>query len=366
MKPAKNFLKKFIALEASAGLVLLAAAFASLLAANSPLAVVHEWLEPAHHSINDGLMVLFFLLVGTEIKRERLEGHLKSRNQYLLPVIAAAGGVILPAAIFWIFNRQDAVAIHGWAIPTATDIAFALCVMQLLGKRVPHALKVTLVTIAIVDDIIAVAIIALFYAKGLDIQMLGGVVLVTALLILMNRYKVSALSAYLLIGVGLWWLVLHSGIHATIAGVILAFCIPLESGRKLEHALHPWVAYGIMPLFAFANAGISLTGISWEMLQAPVMLGISAGLLLGKPIGVLLVTALAVMVGICKIPHEVRWGQYAGMAILCGIGFTMSLFIGGLSYHDDTHEYAVRLGVMLGSVLSAVLGYGILRVLGRR
>ncbi len=364
-KHAQNPLKKFIALKASAGLVLLAAAALALLTANSPLKAVHEWLYPAHHAINDGLMVLFFLLVGLEIKRERLEGHLRSMQQSLLPLIAAIGGVIAPAVIFWLLNRDNPSAVQGWAIPTATDIAFALCIMQLLGNRVPHALKVTLVTIAIVDDIIAVCIIAFFYTKGLNLPMLAGAGGVVAALVLMNRLRVKSVELYLIAGVALWWCVLHSGIHATIAGVVLALCIPLESGRKLEHRLHPWVAYAIMPLFAFANAGISLQGLSLPMLQEPVTLGVAAGLILGKPLGVLTITGICVALGICKLPHEARWSQFAAMAILCGIGFTMSLFIGGLSYADETHHHAMRLGVLLGSGVSALLGYVLLRVLSR-
>jgi NhaA family Na+:H+ antiporter len=364
MKARLSLIKKFIALEASAGLVLLAAAAAALLVANSPYAYLHDQLKPVHHWIDDGLMVFFFLLVGIEIKRERLEGHLQHWQQCLLPVIAAAGGVIAPALIFWGFNYRDAIAVHGWAIPTATDIAFALCVMQLLGKRVPQSLKITLVTIAIVDDIIAIGIIAMFYSAGIDWKMLGGAALVIGLLLGMNHLRVKSLTLYLLTGLGLWWLILHSGIHATIAGVLLALCLPVEMGRQLEHKLHPVVAYGIMPLFAFANAGVSLQGMSLAMFSQPITLGIIAGLVLGKPLGVLLATGLTVKTKICRLPHEASLSQYIGMAILCGIGFTMSLFIGGLSYEDETTRHAMRLGVLIASFVAASTGYLLLRILG--
>lgn len=365
-KPKPNLIRKFIALEASSGIVLLLAALAALLMVNSPLAWLHEQIEPAHHFINDGLMVAFFLLVGIEIKRERLEGHLRHRDQYLLPILAALGGVVVPALIFWFINRDYPENLTGWAIPTATDIAFALCIMQLLGKKVPHALRITLVTIAIVDDIIAVAIIALFYAGDLNLPMLAAAGGILSILIACNKLKVKSLFIYLLLGIALWWFVLHSGIHATLAGVALAFCIPPEAAKKLEHSLHPWVSYGIMPLFAFANAGVSLAGISWNMLLNPVTSGIALGLILGKPLGVLLMTLLSAAAGLCKIPHEATKAQYTGMAILCGIGFTMSLFIGGLSFPDSAHDHAMRLGVLAGSAISALLGFALLTILSKK
>jgi NhaA family Na+:H+ antiporter len=376
---ARSLIKKFIALEAAGGLMLLVAAVLALVIEHSPWqSLMHALLAwkagglSIHFWINDALMAVFFLLIGLELKRERLQGYLVSRQQFLLPAIAACGGVIVPALIFTWCNHADAHALKGWAIPTATDIAFALCVMQLLGNLVPQALKVTLVTIAIIDDLIAVMVIALFYTAEINLIALASAAAILGILGVLNHQKVTALWAYLLAGVFLWICVLTSGIHATIAGVLLAMFIPLKTGYenppaiKLEHALHPYVAFAIMPLFALANAGVSLVGISAEMLSAPITLGIALGLFFGKQIGVMLASAVAIILGVCKLPQNTRWAQYYAMSVLCGIGFTMSLFIGGLSYDVATQQHAMRLGVLAGTALSGLVGYGLLRCLSRR
>lgn len=374
-----SFIKRFIALEAASGLALLLAAALALGIEHSPLRESMHYLlhaplfgQSLHWWINDALMAIFFLLIGLELKRERLQGHLASRQQFMLPAIAACGGVIVPALIFWYFNQTDAMAMRGWAIPTATDIAFALCVMQLLGSRAPHALKVTLVTIAIIDDLIAVIVIALFYTAEINLFALGSAAALLGILGVLNHQGVRALTPYLAVGVLLWMCVLTSGVHATIAGVLLALFIPLrleEGGKppaiKLEHALHPYVAFGIMPLFALANAGVSFAGMSLQMLSEPITLGIALGLFFGKQIGVMLASSAAIALGICTLPQNTSWSQYCGMAILCGIGFTMSLFIGGLAYEDVAHQHAMRVGVLVGTFCSGVGGYCFLRVLRR-
>ena len=399
-----SFVKRFIALEAAGGLVLLLAAALALVIEHSPLQPLMQQVLHTEMGglsvllwINDALMAVFFLLIGLEIKRERLQGHLASRQQFLLPMIAACGGVIVPALIFWYCNQTDAIAMRGWAIPTATDIAFALCVMQLLGNRVPHALKVTLVTIAIIDDLIAVIVIALFYTAEINLMALGSAAALLGILGVLNHQNVRSLTPYLAVGVLLWICVLTSGVHATIAGVLLALFIPLrlKEGDKppcdppaarvallrwvqkqlmprhgdspalrLEHALHPYVAFGIMPLFALANAGVSLAGMSLQMLTEPITIGIALGLFFGKQIGVMLASMAAIALGICKLPQNTRWSQYYGMSILCGIGFTMSLFIGGLAYTDAVHQHAMRVGVLVGTVAASLAGYAVLRILG--
>jgi NhaA family Na+:H+ antiporter len=377
----RSYIKQFIHLEAASGIVLLAATFAALGIENSPL---REWLahflhyplafeQSVHFWINDGLMAIFFLLIGLEIKRERIEGHLVSRQQFLLPAIAACGGVLLPALFFSLLNQGDSIALRGWAIPTATDIAFALCVMQLLGTRIPQGLKVTLVTIAIIDDLIAVLIIAIFYSEHIMLPALASAAAITGILAVLNHQKVTRLAPYLIAGAALWFCVLQSGIHATLAGIVVALFIPLRvaphqisPARELESQLHPWVAFGIMPLFAFANAGVSLAGFSPKMLtENSITLGILVGLLVGKPLGVLLASVLSIRLGICRLPHQTQWTHYTAMAILCGIGFTMSLFIGGLSYSVAAQHHAVRVGVLTGSLFASVIGYVLLWLLCR-
>ncbi|MGU3538748.1 Na+/H+ antiporter NhaA [Methylobacterium sp. A54F] len=370
--------------EAGGGLVLMGAAALALVVANSPLRgdydrMLHVHLGPFSllHWINDGLMALFFLLVGLEIKREALDGRLRTWPDRVLPGLAAAGGMAVPALVYVALNA-GAGTLRGWAIPAATDIAFALGVLALLGRRAPVSLKVFLSAVAIVDDLGAVVIIALFYAGGLDPLMLGGAALTLAALVGLNRAGVSALSPYLLLGLLLWVLVLRSGIHATVAGVLLALTIPIRPspGRPedassplhiLEHGLTPWVTYLIVPVFGFANAGVTLIGLPAHALLDPVTLGVALGLFLGKQVGVFLCVRLAAAAGLAHRPAGASWGQVYGVSVLCGIGFTMSLFIGGLAFTGAEHEAETKLGVLGGSVLSGLLGALILGLAsGRR
>ncbi|MFK7866215.1 MAG: Na+/H+ antiporter NhaA [Alphaproteobacteria bacterium] len=380
---AINMMREFFKLEASGGILLGLAAILALIVNNSPLSAIYEGFlvipvaiqfgaleidKPLLLWINDALMAIFFLLVGLEIKREMTIGQLSSRQKIMLPAIAALGGLSLPALIYAYFNWGDAVAIDGWAIPAATDIAFALGVMVLLGKRVPETLKICLVAIAILDDLAAIIIIAIFYTANLSLMSLGLGALALIVLFVLNRMGVKNFTPYVLAGIVLWVCVLKSGVHATLAGVALAMFIPLE-GKKpsdaspletLEHGLHPWVAFAILPIFAFANAGVSLAGLSMDLLLHPITIGIAAGLFFGKQIGVMLTTYIAVMLRLCHLPERVSWAQYYGMSLLTGIGFTMSLFIGGLAFADPELQVLVRLGVITGSVLSGVLGYLVL------
>lgn len=367
------------------GILLCLAALAALIFANTSLQDVYAGFKnipvvfqagafiidkPLLLWINDGLMAIFFLLVGLEIKRELLDGHLSSPDKAVLPAIAALGGLSVPALIYAYFNWNDAIAINGWAIPAATDIAFALGIMMILGNRVPIALKVCLVAIAIIDDLVAVIIIALFYTAEISIQslLLAGIGLSIAAF--MNWRKVTNLGPYIVVGLFIWACVLKSGVHATLAGVALGLLIPLrikdEDGKSplkvMEHALHPWVAFGVIPVFAFANAGVSFSGITMETFLQPVTLGIMLGLFLGKQIGVMAITWLACTFKICRLPDGITWPQYYGMALLTGIGFTMSLFIGTLAFTDVAMATPVRLGVLSGSCLSAVAGIIILLI----
>jgi Na+:H+ antiporter, NhaA family len=313
--------------------------------------------------INDGLMAVFFFLVGLELKREALDGELSSPAQVVLPALAAAGGMLAPAAIYAWINWGQPLALRGWAIPAATDIAFALGVLSLLGARVPAGLKVFLLTLAILDDIGAIIIIALFYTDGLAGFPLGLAALALAGLFALNRLGVKSIAPYLLVGLVLWASVLKSGVHATLAGVALALFIPRKAARRLEHDLHPPVAYGVLPLFAFANAGVSLAGVSLASLLAPIPLGIAAGLVAGKTLGVFLVSFAAIKLGVARLPAGASWSSLLGVAILCGIGFTMSLFIAGLAFEGADHAYAVqtRLGILGGSIIAALGGYALLR-----
>lgn len=377
-------LREFFRLEAAGGILLGAAAIIALFVENSPLAVFYDALlttpmavqigaflihKPLLLWINDGLMAVFFLLIGLEIKREILEGQLSTKEQITLPAVAALGGLALPALIYSYMNWTDPEALRGWAIPAATDIAFALGVMTLLGKRVPETLKICLVAIAIIDDLAAIVIIALFYTDNLSLFALVSGIIAVAGLAILNRRGVTNLTPYIVLGIILWACVLKSGVHATLAGVVMALFIPLKKKdvdgkiplKRMEHSLHPWVAYAILPIFAFANAGVPLTGLSWDMLMQPITLGIAAGLFFGKQIGVMLLTFISVSLKICVLPRGVTWAQYYGMALLTGIGFTMSLFIGTLAFEDVEHQNAVRLGVIIGSVLCGVLGYLMLR-----
>ncbi|MGI4838459.1 MAG: Na+/H+ antiporter NhaA [Janthinobacterium lividum] len=385
----RGALTRFIQMEASSGLLLIAGAVLALIINNSPLSSLYQGFldtqvvaqigalkidKPLLLWINDGLMALFFLLIGLEVKREVLAGQLSNPAQIVLPGAAAIGGMLVPALIYWWLNHHDSAALAGWAIPTATDIAFALGVLALLGNRVPTSLKLFLMTLAIIDDLGAIIIIALFYTSELSSMALLLAAACLAVLIGMNRLGVVRLAPYLIVGVILWVCVLKSGVHATLAGVALAFCIPLRTGNKpaplatLEHALHPWVAYAILPLFAFANAGLSLKGVTLESFTHHVPMGIAAGLLLGKATGVFGLTWLAIKIGIAKLPSGANWGQVFGVAVLCGIGFTMSLFVGSLAFVPGVSEYAGedRMGILTGSVIAALLGYAITAAASRK
>lgn len=381
-KEISGSIKAFIKLESAGGILLIGATAIALIAANSPAAWMYNAFldmpvevrvgairvaKPALLWINDGLMAVFFFLIGLELKREFLEGELTGLRQIALPAAGALGGMVLPVAVFVVLNLGNAVSIKGWAIPAATDIAFALGIMAMLGSRVPASLKVLLTSVAIFDDVGAILIIALFYTEDLSIAALlfAGVMIIV--LLVLNLRGVMNKTPYIIVGFILWLAVLKSGIHATIAGVILAFFIPLRQGeakgqsplRELEHDLHSSVAYGILPLFAFANAGIGLAGIQWSSLLHPLPLGIAAGLFLGKQIGVFLFCFLAVKLGIARPLESVRWRSIYGMAILCGIGFTMSLFISSLAFEPGSLGKSVdeRIGILVGSFLSAIVGY---------
>lgn len=379
---------QFLKLKTAPGIALFVAAFLALVIANSPLSQYYFMFKeipvvfragnfvinkPLLLWINDGLMAVFFLLVGLEIKRELTEGHLSSVQKALLPMIAAVGGMIVPALIYTYIN-VDPVAHRGWAIPAATDIAFALGVALMLGKRVPESLKICLVAIAIIDDLLAIVIIAVFYTDHLSLYLLFWAFAGLAIAAFMSVRKVTALSPYVVVGLFIWACVLKSGVHATLAGVALGLTIPLKSknrqGRSplkvMEHALQPWVSFFILPVFAFANAGVSLRGITLETLMQPITLGIALGLFLGKQIGVFLATYLACTLNVCKLPAGVTWLQYYGMALLTGIGFTMSLFIGTLAFSDIGFAVPVRLGVLAGSVASALAGAMVLALTARQ
>ena len=376
------FITRFFAAESAGGLILMASALAALLLANSPWSAAYfSTLQvkfaglSIEHWINDGLMAIFFLLVGLEIKREMLAGQLSSWSQRALPGFAALGGMLLPALIYIAVNWGNSQTIGGWAIPAATDIAFALGVLSLLGKRVPVSLKIFLAALAILDDLGAVLIIALFYTSGLSISMLLASVAVVAVLVVLNRCGVRRLAPYLIAGALLWFFMLQSGIHATLAGVILALCIPLGNTEHkhqspllhLEEKLHPWVAFAVVPIFGFANAGVSLAGISPGDLLDPVPLGVTLGLLLGKQLGVFGLAALAIRFGLAKLPEGSNWVQLYGVALLCGIGFTMSLFIGALAFPGAPHLVdEVKVGVLMGSILCAILGVVVLMKAGRQ
>ncbi len=379
-------IRDFLKLESASGLLLIGSMVLALICANTPLSSLYGAFLDTHVAvhvgalvlakplllwINDGLMAVFFLLVGLEVKREVLEGELSSIPQVALPGIAAVGGMVIPALIYVWFNWADPTALKGWAIPAATDIAFALGIMALLGNRVPNALKLFLLTLAILDDLAAIVIIALFYTNQLSIISL--ILAVTAIisLVVMNLFGVTRIAAYMVVGTFLWICVLKSGVHATLAGVVLAFTIPLRAKdlrgnsplHELEHNLHPWVAFGILPLFAFANAGISFTGMTLAALLAPLPLGIAAGLFIGKQIGIVGFSWIGVKLKIAQLPHGISWREFHGMATLCGIGFTMSLFVSTLALEGVSYDIgaAARLGVLMGSLLSALSGYFLLR-----
>lgn len=381
-------LQDFLRLEAAGGLLLMGAAVLALLVANSPLAEIYAaFLElpvdarvgalgiskPMILWINDGLMGVFFLLVGLELKREILEGHLSSLRDAALPAFAAIGGMALPAAVYAGFNWGDAAAMKGWAIPSATDIAFALAVLTLLGERVPAALKAFLLSVAIFDDIGAIIIIAAFYTAALSPIALAAALGLTVLLAVLNRAGVTRRAPYVLVGIALWFALLKSGVHATLTGVVLALSIPLRQAdtrdgqpsplHEFEQALHPWVAFGVLPVFAFANAGVSLAGVSANQVLHPVSLGIVAGLVIGKQVGIVLLSWLAVRCGIASLPRDVSWGLIYGASLLCGIGFTMSLFIASLAFEQGGGAYLglERIGILAGSTIAGTAGCLVLR-----
>ena len=384
MQPIVNKIQDFLRYETSAGFVLMFVALFALIANNSPLSGLYssflstpvavqfggfEIAKPLLLWINDGLMAIFFFLVGLEIKSEVLAGELSSFDKAALPIFAAIGGVVAPALVYVYFNINDPVMIQGWAIPAATDIAFALAILALVGSRVPVSLKILLLAVAIIDDLIAIIIIALFYTQDLSLAALGWAGVGILGLIALNRSGVMRIMPYALIGGFIWACVLKSGVHATLAGVITALAIPLTGNapdqssplHRAEHGLHIWVAFLILPLFAFANAGVSLAGLSFGDLIAPLPLGIALGLFLGKQIGVFGLSWLAVKLGLAKLPTDANWCQLYGIACLTGVGFTMSLFIGTLAFEGDETLNAVRLGVLMGSIASGVLGFSLLR-----
>jgi len=377
-------LRDFLKIESAGGMLLIGAALVALIVANVPATLpLYNGLLDTHLTItlggmgvdkplllwiNDALMAIFFMLVGLELKREVLEGQLSRPDQMVLPAMAAIGGVIAPAAIYWFFNGGLESEKNGWAIPTATDIAFALAVLGMMGSRVPVALKIFLTTIAIVDDLVAVLLIAVFYTRDLSATALTLAAAGIVVLMLLNRFRVMRLAPYMLVGLFIWFCVLKSGVHATLAGVVIAIFIPMRAeqarspGRHLEHTLHPWVAFAILPVFAFANAGVSFIGLTTEDLRGTVPIGILLGLFAGKQIGVFGMVAVARICKIAELPAGTSWGQIYGAAVLCGVGFTMSLFIGSLAFEHGNFNLlsGVKIGVIGGSVLSAVWGATVL------
>ena len=383
MDKAFSRIQEFIRLETSGGVVLMIAAIFAMIIANTPLSATYDLIlgtyikvgignfeiaKPAILWINDGLMAIFFFLVGLEIKREVLAGELSSFDKAILPIMAAIGGMAVPGIIFAIVNWGTPENLNGWAIPTATDIAFALGILALVGSRAPIALKIFLLAIAIIDDLGAIVIIAIFYTSELSINALSISMIGFAAAIALNRLGIQRTAPYLLVGIIVWVFVLKSGVHATLAGVLIAFTIPLKAKNedeallyKMEHGLHPWVAFLILPVFAFANAGVNFTGIGIDDLLQPLTLGIAVGLFLGKQIGIFLATWIGVKSGIARLPENVSWKHVYGVACLTGVGFTMSLFIGSLAFTTADAMNAVRLGVVLGSVLSGIIGYLLLK-----
>ena len=372
---------KFFGSDSAGGILLILSAIAAMVAANTDFSAAYNGALDAYLAItingdglekplilwiNDGLMAVFFFLIGLELKRELLEGKLKNPRDVLLPGAAAVGGMVVPALVFVALNWGNPQALGGWAIPAATDIAFALGILALVGTRAPASLKVFLLTLAILDDLGAILIIALFYTAELKANYLAYALIPLGLMLWLNAKRVHRVAPTLLLGVVLWVLILKSGVHATLAGVVTAFMIPLKDvwGKSplnaVEHALSPYVLYGIVPVFAFANAGVVLAGLSLDAFLAPLPLGIGLGLILGKQVGVFGVTWLMVRLGLARLPNGASWVHIYGVACLAGIGFTMSLFIGGLSYDDPVLMNEVRLGVLSGSLVSAVLGYGLL------
>lgn len=386
--PPRSALREFLASESAGGMLLIFAAILAMIVANSALGPAYEHAIHAvtgpvladklgpmtvHLWINDGLMAIFFLLVGLEIKREFVDGRLASWDRRRLPFIAAAAGMAVPAALYMAFAGGTPGLAQGWAIPAATDIAFAMGVLALLGKRAPTSLKLFLVTVAIVDDMGAVAIIALFYTAKINLLALGAAAIVLGIMFVCNRAGVKSLALYMLLFAALWYAMLLSGVHATIAGVLAAMAIPFDRTpgapdsqtsplHRLEHALHPWVAFAIVPLFGFANAGVDIGGLTAEQIFAPLPLGIAAGLFIGKQIGIFGSVWLSVRLGIAGMLRGATWLQIYGVAMLCGIGFTMSLFIGGLAFPGDPLLIEeAKIGILMGSLAAALTGFAVLR-----
>lgn len=379
-----NMIRDFTKLESSGGIVLVIAAILALIFANTQLDGAYqaflntpfeikfgafEIAKPLLLWINDGLMAIFFFLVGLEIKREFLEGELSSPSKIALPGIAAIGGMAAPALIYVTLNWDNPQNLNGWAIPAATDIAFALAVLSLVGNKVPASVKVLLLAIAIFDDLGAIIIIALFYTSQLSVEALAGAGVALVGLIILNRLNITRLIPYLLVGLVLWVFVLKSGVHATLAGVLVALFIPLGSKtdancllKDTEHSLHPWVAFGVLPIFAFANAGVSFVGFGIESLTEPVKLGISMGLFVGKQVGVFGLLFLCIALRLLPMPTGANWGMLYGVSLLTGIGFTMSLFIGSLAFEHSDFDAPIRLGVFAGSLCCALLGYIVLKL----
>lgn len=380
LKPWREFIK----IEASGGIILLAAALLAIIVSNSPLFPLYsnlfdtdlvfrigtfEFANPTILCINDGLMVIFFLLVGLEIKREIMEGELNTWKKAVLPAIAAIGGMLVPAFLYIIWNSGDDVALRGWAIPTATDIAFSLGLLALLGSRLPVSLKIFLTALAIFDDIGAIVIIAFFYNKNISWLMLGIALALALILFLLNYLRVTRVTPYILIGFILWICVMQSGVHATLSGILIAFAIPLRNEKnpqrsplkKLERTLHPWVAFGVLPVFAFANAGINFSGVTWKDFLNPITIGIVLGLAVGKQVGVWLASWAAIRLGLAKLPRGANMMSVYGVGLIAGVGFTMSLFIGSLAFAREAgYPELVRIGVVVGSVISGALGYLVL------
>lgn len=383
---AKSFIKNFFKMESSAGILLFLTAVLAMIIANSPLSQYYNLLldttlaiqigalnvsKPLLLWINDGLMAVFFFLVGLELKRELIEGELADKKNIILPGIGAIGGMFVPALVYFWFNKDDPMALQGWAIPAATDIAFALGVLKLLGPRVPTSLKIFLTSLAIFDDIGAILVIAFFYTSQISLTALLVVAVCIPLLWLINRKGIEATSTYILIGVVMWVAMLKSGVHATLTGVILAMFIPIKSKQNpdhsplkdLEHNLHSAVAYIILPIFAFANSGINLSGVGVEQLLHPVPMGIALGLVVGKQVGIFSLCWLAIKMKWAAMPDNSNWMALYGVSALCGIGFTMSLFIGSLAFEETQFDmvFDERLGIIVGSLISATIGYFVLK-----
>lgn len=378
-------IQDFLKLEAASGIILMFTALAAMIIANSPLSPYYDLLlelpvviavgsfeiaKPLLLWINDGLMAFFFFLVGLELKREFIEGDLSQPGQVTLPAIGAVGGMLVPALCYAAFNYHDPLAIKGWAIPTATDIAFALGILTLIGKRVPLQLKVFLTSLAIFDDLGAIIVIALFYTEQLSLSSLVIAAIIISILFLLNRRGVTNTSVYLFFGVILWVSVLKSGVHATLAGVILAFFIPIAGKycqpsplKTLEHNLHSMIAFIILPIFAFANAGLDFSGVGIAQVLSPVPLGIIVGLVVGKQLGIFGFCFVAIKLGLASLPKNVNWALLYGVSMLCGVGFTMSLFIGSLAFENEFNSvvFQERLGIVIGSLISGVLGYVVIK-----